>query len=60
MSRQSWLLSEKKFRIEGDALLQTLTLLRAWQMEKRFGVQTPLQISGGTHRVVKPARPPSG
>jgi len=36
--------SKKKFRSEGDALLQTLTLLRAWQMEKRFGGQTPFQI----------------
>jgi hypothetical protein len=60
MPQQPWPLSKKKFRSEGDALLQTLTLLRAWQMEKRFGVQTLLQISGGTHRVVKPARPPSG
>jgi hypothetical protein len=60
MSRQSWLLSEKKFRSEGDALLQTLMLLRAWQMEKRFGGQTPFQISGGTRRIAKPSRPPSG
>jgi hypothetical protein len=60
MSRQPWPLSKKKFRSEGDALLQTLTLLRAWQMEKRFGGQTPFQISGGTCRIAKPSRPPSG
>jgi hypothetical protein len=60
MPQQPWPLSKKKFRSEGDALLQTLTLLRAWQMEKRFGVQTPFQISGGTRRIAKPSRPPSG
>jgi hypothetical protein len=38
------MLSKKKFKSEEDALLQTLTLLRAWQMEKRFGGQTPFQI----------------
>jgi len=36
--------SKKKFRSEGDALLQTLTLLRAWQMEKPFGGQMPFEI----------------
>jgi len=54
------MLSKKKFKSEEDALFQTLTLLRAWQIEKRFGGQMPFQISGGTHRIAKPSRPPSG